>query len=86
MLQKSALRCQNTFERIREAYSDIFGYQYRPSALTEAYGYNYSNINQNNPNNQNYKNNQNNQNNQNYNNSKTQKKRTNNSNTTKRNK
>jgi hypothetical protein len=80
-LQKSALRCQNTFERIREAYSDIFGYQYRPSALKEAYGYNYYN---------NYSNNSNtSSNSSNSSNSKTQRKRennSNNSNTSRRNK
>jgi len=82
MLQKSALRCQNTFERIREAYSEIFGYQYRPSVLKEAYGYNY--YNPNNPNNPNNSNNSKNSNNS--NNSKTEKKREIKKNTSKRNK
>jgi hypothetical protein len=30
VLQRSVVRCQSTFERIREAYAEIFGYQYRP--------------------------------------------------------
>ena len=38
-LQKSVVRCQSTFERIREAYADIFGFQYRPASMTEAYSY-----------------------------------------------
>jgi len=38
-LQKSIVRCQSTFERIREAYAEIFGFQYRPAAMTEAYSY-----------------------------------------------
>jgi hypothetical protein len=37
--QKSVVKCQSTFERIREAWSDIFGYQYRPSPMSEAYAY-----------------------------------------------
>jgi hypothetical protein len=37
--QKYAVKCQSTFERIREAYSDLFGFEYRPSALPEAYSY-----------------------------------------------
>lgn len=39
--QKSVVRCQSIFERIREAYSQILGYQYRPGAMTEAYAYQY---------------------------------------------
>lgn len=45
MFQKSVVRCQSTFERIREAYSEIFGYQYRPGIMTEAYAYQYQNTN-----------------------------------------
>jgi len=40
MLQKSVVRCQSTFERIREAWADIFGVEYRPAPMTEAYAYN----------------------------------------------
>jgi len=36
MLQKSVVKCQSTFERIREAWSDIFGFQYRPAPMNEA--------------------------------------------------
>jgi hypothetical protein len=43
--QKSVVRCQSIFERIREAYADIMGYQYRPGAMTEAYAYQYQNVN-----------------------------------------
>ena len=39
-LQKSVVKCQSTFERIREAWSDIFGFQYRPAPMNEAYAYN----------------------------------------------
>ena len=39
MFQKSVIRCQSTFERIREAYADLFGYQYRPAAMSDAYTY-----------------------------------------------
>jgi hypothetical protein len=38
-LQKTAMRCQSNFERIRESWADLWGYQYRPGALTEAYNY-----------------------------------------------
>ena len=41
MFQKSVIRCQSIFERIREAYADILGYQYRPGAMTDAYAYQY---------------------------------------------
>jgi hypothetical protein len=41
MFQKSVIRCQSVFERIREAYADILGYQYRPGAMTDAYAYQY---------------------------------------------
>jgi len=37
--QKSVVRCQSSFERIREAYSDLFGFQYRPAPMNEAYPY-----------------------------------------------
>ena len=37
--QKSIVKCQSTFERIREAYADLFGYQYRPAPMSEAYAY-----------------------------------------------
>jgi hypothetical protein len=40
MLQKSAVKCQSTFEGIREAWADIFGFEYRPAPMTEAYAYN----------------------------------------------
>jgi hypothetical protein len=40
MLQKSVVKCQSTFERIREAWSDIFGFEYRPAPMKEAYAYN----------------------------------------------
>ena len=33
LFQKSLVKCQSTFERIREAYSEIRGFQYRPAAL-----------------------------------------------------
>ena len=39
LLQKSVVKCQSTFERIREAYADIRGFQYRPAAMSEAYAY-----------------------------------------------
>ena len=38
-LQKSFVKCQNTFERIRESWAEIFGYQYRPAPMVEAYEY-----------------------------------------------
>jgi len=69
MLQRSAVRCQGIFERIREAYSEIFGYQYRPGAMTEAYAYQYQNNNNNKNNNNNTKKNKY------YKNNKTQKNR-----------
>jgi hypothetical protein len=55
--QKSVVKCQSTFERIREAWSDIFGYQYRPSPMSDAYTYG---IQRNKNNNNNNKNNNNN--------------------------
>ena len=39
-LQKTQVHCQSNFERIRESWSELWGYQYRPAALTEAYNYN----------------------------------------------
>ena len=42
MLQKSAVKCQNSFERIRESWANIFGFDYRPAPMTEAYLYNIS--------------------------------------------
>jgi hypothetical protein len=38
-LQKYSVKCQTTFERIREAWADIFGFQYRPGVQDEAYAY-----------------------------------------------
>lgn len=32
-LDKSVVKCQSVFERIREAWSEIFGYQYRPAPM-----------------------------------------------------
>ena len=40
LFQKSVVKCQSTFERIREAWADIFGYEYRPAPMIEAYAYN----------------------------------------------
>jgi hypothetical protein len=47
LFQKSVVKCQSTFERIREAWSDIFGYQYRPSPMSEAYAYGMQKVNKN---------------------------------------
>ena len=47
MFQKSTVRCQSVFERIRESYAEIFGYQYRPATFTEAYAYQSNNNNNN---------------------------------------
>ena len=41
MLQKNRVKCQSTFERVRESWSDIFGFQYRKAPMIEAYAYNY---------------------------------------------
>jgi hypothetical protein len=41
LLQKSIVKCQSNFERIREAWADIFGFQYRPAPMSEAYSYVY---------------------------------------------
>jgi hypothetical protein len=38
-LQKSVVKCQSTFERIREAWANIFGFEYRPLPMTESYDY-----------------------------------------------
>ena len=43
LLQKGVVKCQSTFERIREAWADIRGFEYRPSPMNEAYGYNIKN-------------------------------------------
>ena len=40
ILQKNAVKCQNTFERIREAWANIFGFQYSPAPKSDAYTYN----------------------------------------------
>jgi hypothetical protein len=42
-LQKSAVKCRSTFERIREAWAEIFGYQYRPLPMVEPYSNNEDN-------------------------------------------
>jgi hypothetical protein len=44
-LQKAAVQCQSTFERIRESYAELFGYQYRPSPMNEFYAYEYEQAN-----------------------------------------
>jgi hypothetical protein len=38
-IQKSSVKCQSRFEKIREAYADLFGYEYRPGVISEAYAY-----------------------------------------------
>jgi hypothetical protein len=38
-LQKNAVKCQGRFEKIRKAYADLLGYEYRPGILKEAYVY-----------------------------------------------
>jgi len=40
-LQKYSVKCQTAFEKIRESYAELFGYEYRPAVLSEAYAYNY---------------------------------------------
>jgi hypothetical protein len=52
-VQMAAVKCGSTFERIREAWSEIMGYQYRPGTMDESYAY------QNLPQNQNQNQNQN---------------------------
>ena len=37
VFQKSVVKCQSTFERIREAWADIFGFEYRPSPMSSVY-------------------------------------------------
>ena len=37
------VKCQSTFERIREAWADIRGFEYRPAPMNEAYAYNIKN-------------------------------------------
>ena len=36
-MQEYNVKCQSTFERIREAYADIFGFQYRPAESRNTY-------------------------------------------------
>ena len=43
VFQKGVVKCQSTFERIREAWADIRGFEYRPSPMNEAYAYNITN-------------------------------------------
>ena len=38
--QKSVVKCQSTFERIRESWTEIFGFQYRPAGMPGTYAYN----------------------------------------------
>ena len=38
-IQKSSVKCQTRFEKIREAYAELFGYEYRPGIISEAYAY-----------------------------------------------
>ena len=38
-IKKYSMKCNNTFERIRKSLSELFGYQYRPRELKEAYEY-----------------------------------------------
>jgi hypothetical protein len=38
-LERSMVRCLGTYDKIKEAYADIFGLQYRPSVMTNAYEY-----------------------------------------------
>ena len=38
-IKKYAMKCQSSFERIRKSLADLFGYQYRPLEIKEAYGY-----------------------------------------------
>ena len=35
MYQKSVVKCQSAFERIRESYAELFGFQYRPAPMNE---------------------------------------------------
>ena len=38
-IKKYAMKCNNTFEKIRKSLAELFNYQYRPKELKEAYGY-----------------------------------------------
>jgi hypothetical protein len=38
-IKKYAMKCNGTFEKIRKSLADLFGYQYRPRELKEAYEY-----------------------------------------------
>jgi hypothetical protein len=38
-IQMAAVKCSSTFERIREAWADMMGYQYRPGTMSESYTY-----------------------------------------------
>jgi hypothetical protein len=38
-IQMAAVKCGSTFERIREAWAEIMGYQYRPGTMDESYAY-----------------------------------------------
>jgi hypothetical protein len=39
IIQKYSVKCQSKFEKIREAWAMLFGYQYRPSLMNNAYSY-----------------------------------------------
>ena len=39
MSQKHLVKCQSTFERVREAWTNIFGFQYKKAPMLEAYAY-----------------------------------------------
>jgi hypothetical protein len=41
LFQKSVVKCQSTFERVREAWADIFGFEYRPAPMIETYAYSF---------------------------------------------
>jgi hypothetical protein len=55
-LQKSAVKCEGQFEKIRQAYADLFGYEYRPGIIKEAYEYQSQPIKQNGGTNKKYNN------------------------------
>ena len=38
-LQKYSAKCQSSFEKIREAWADVFEYQYKPLIMYNAYPY-----------------------------------------------
>jgi hypothetical protein len=61
VFQKSVVKCQSTFERIREAWADIFGFEYRPAPMIESYAYSFKRVS--NPKNKYIKNKQKTQNN-----------------------